>query len=403
MERAGLRVLFAGDVILMLEGDENPTSQARKPLGTYSAYLPPHFRGDPEAYLNTLALCAIFPPRISCFPVTPAPTRRHKAHALRRSAGTLCSTRAFATCTTSLIRLAADGKDFLDGNPKRLLRASIISANSRARPCMAFSASSQFFLVDAPGGPGLRKWVNCAARSTGSDSPLNPAAILLTSCGPEATAGLDDMLAQTRATVVAVDRWARGSTKAVPARNALRGGRGPAAQGWFDVNVIPLRGRGVAPVAYSVTIRRQERFVFRTDSDSAQGRAGARAGSADFQLGRKTSRLPDRRRSTAHRKSPTSGCRRCRQIVKTPIFMIMTGHNIIAYNYQVGFRAPKGPGRMRSLRGNGRSRAARARRWRPELGQGIYGLDRRALVISQLARGHRTSGSPRAGRALGRA
>ena len=40
MERSKLRgALFAGDVILMLAGDEKPHSQKRKPLGTYSAYL----------------------------------------------------------------------------------------------------------------------------------------------------------------------------------------------------------------------------------------------------------------------------------------------------------------------------------------------------------------------------
>ncbi len=54
MERNGLRVLFSGDVIIMLRGDEKPASQVRKPLGTYSAYLAPGYRGDAEAYLSTL-------------------------------------------------------------------------------------------------------------------------------------------------------------------------------------------------------------------------------------------------------------------------------------------------------------------------------------------------------------
>jgi metallo-beta-lactamase class B len=45
MERDSLRVLFSGDVIQNL---------GAKPLGTYTAYLPPRFRGDAEAYLATL-------------------------------------------------------------------------------------------------------------------------------------------------------------------------------------------------------------------------------------------------------------------------------------------------------------------------------------------------------------
>ena len=47
MERDGLSALFTGDVIMMLRGDDKPNSPVRKPLGTYSAYLAPHYRGDP--------------------------------------------------------------------------------------------------------------------------------------------------------------------------------------------------------------------------------------------------------------------------------------------------------------------------------------------------------------------
>ena len=42
----GLRAFFAGDVIMMLRGDDPPRTELDKPLGTYSAYLPPRYRGD---------------------------------------------------------------------------------------------------------------------------------------------------------------------------------------------------------------------------------------------------------------------------------------------------------------------------------------------------------------------
>ncbi|MEK6260400.1 MAG: MBL fold metallo-hydrolase [Planctomycetota bacterium] len=45
IERAGLRVLFAGDVIVRL-GD--------KPLGTYTTYMDPRYRGDAKSYLASL-------------------------------------------------------------------------------------------------------------------------------------------------------------------------------------------------------------------------------------------------------------------------------------------------------------------------------------------------------------
>src|SRR5262249_49942933 len=54
MERRGLRALFAGDVISMLQGDPKSHSPAAKPLGTYSAYLAPRYRGDAGLYLASL-------------------------------------------------------------------------------------------------------------------------------------------------------------------------------------------------------------------------------------------------------------------------------------------------------------------------------------------------------------
>ena len=54
LDRGGLRVLFSGDVIMMIRGDQVPRSELDKPLGTYSAYLPPRYRGDADAYLKTL-------------------------------------------------------------------------------------------------------------------------------------------------------------------------------------------------------------------------------------------------------------------------------------------------------------------------------------------------------------
>ncbi len=45
IERAGLRVLFAGDVIVRL---------GEKPLGTYTTYMEPRYRGDAKSFLASL-------------------------------------------------------------------------------------------------------------------------------------------------------------------------------------------------------------------------------------------------------------------------------------------------------------------------------------------------------------
>ena len=54
LERGNLRAFFAGDVIMMLRGDEKPRTELGKPLGTYSAYLAPRYRGDAKESLASL-------------------------------------------------------------------------------------------------------------------------------------------------------------------------------------------------------------------------------------------------------------------------------------------------------------------------------------------------------------
>ena len=56
-------------------------------------------------------------------------------------------------------RLAKDGGDFLDGEPKELLHELYYLGNFQGAPVYGFSAGSKFFLIDAPGGTGLLAWV----------------------------------------------------------------------------------------------------------------------------------------------------------------------------------------------------------------------------------------------------
>src|SRR6185295_4027709 len=54
VERGGARALFAGDVIMMLRGDATAKDDRGRPLGTYSAYLSPRYRGDATTFLASL-------------------------------------------------------------------------------------------------------------------------------------------------------------------------------------------------------------------------------------------------------------------------------------------------------------------------------------------------------------
>jgi metallo-beta-lactamase class B len=115
LERPGLRALFTGDVVqcLSLPGEEA--------LGTYSAYLPPVYRGDALDYLGALRRLRqlslpdlVLPghPRMDPVPQSP------RVSAERWQA--LLAT-GIARMEGLLAHYQADGANFLDGTPKELL------------------------------------------------------------------------------------------------------------------------------------------------------------------------------------------------------------------------------------------------------------------------------------------
>ena len=115
MERDKLRALFAGDVIMMLRGDEHPRTELGKPLGTYSAYLSPRYRGNAKDLPRVArAACAQMPVPDLVLPghpradVTPAKPMSH-AGAL----AIVARRRASVTWRRVLARYEADGADFL--------------------------------------------------------------------------------------------------------------------------------------------------------------------------------------------------------------------------------------------------------------------------------------------------
>src|SRR5262249_45058062 len=61
LEKGKLRALFAGDVITMLLGEDQPRLHVRKALGIYSAYLAPRYRGDARSYLASLHMLRSLP------------------------------------------------------------------------------------------------------------------------------------------------------------------------------------------------------------------------------------------------------------------------------------------------------------------------------------------------------
>ncbi len=243
LERPGLRALFTGDVIQHLA---NPRAGD---LGTYTAYLPPLYRGDVRAYLASLRRLRALPVPDLVLPghpqMDPVPQDPHLGAARWRA----LLDRAIAEMGRLEARYAADGANFLDGVPRELRPGLHYLGTFGGSAVYALATPKRLAVVDAPGGPGLVGFLAGQFRRLGWEA-RQPDAVLLTSADAAATAGLPALVAAAGCRVVApkagleeVRRRCPPETRLVPAEDLDR-------LGWFDVRVIPLGGRGLAPVAY---------------------------------------------------------------------------------------------------------------------------------------------------------
>jgi glyoxylase-like metal-dependent hydrolase (beta-lactamase superfamily II) len=251
MERDGLRVLFTGDVIHMLLGDPESHSRVRAPLGTYSAYLAPRYRGDAVAYLATLRrLRALEVPDL-VLPGHPRSDPSPQSPRLSKARWDALLDRGIKEMEILVARREADGADFLDGEPKTLLPGLYYLGDRQGRAVYGLSASSKLFLVDAPGGPGLLEFVRGQLRRLGLE-PVDPAAVLLTSGGEPETAGLKELVEQCHVTVFAPPAALPRLRQICAPGTALVPADELPSRGWFKVDVVPLRAGDLGPIAYRV-------------------------------------------------------------------------------------------------------------------------------------------------------
>jgi hypothetical protein len=122
----------------------------------------------------------------------------------------------------------------------------------RGAAVYGFFAASKFFLVDAPGGPGLVAFVSTRLRQLGRE-PVAPSTVLLTSCGADETAGLPELVQKCHVSVVVAPTELQAVKAACPAGAVVLSAEELPDRGWFPVRTIPLQGRGLAPVAYQVS------------------------------------------------------------------------------------------------------------------------------------------------------
>ncbi|QEH35291.1 Metallo-beta-lactamase L1 precursor [Aquisphaera giovannonii] len=252
VERGGLRMLFAGDVILMLRGDETPRSELGKPLGTYSAYLAPRYRGDAKTYLASLRVLRSMPVPDLVFPGHPRADNPPQSPRLSQARWAAMLDGGIRDMETLLARYEADGADFLDGTPKVLLPDFFYLGDFRGSALYGFVAGPKLYVVDAPGGPGLADALDRGMEAVGL-RPRPPAAVLLTSCDDRATAGLGELIGRHKVQVVAAAGGIPSLRESCPAGTDFIPAEELPARGWFPVEAFALEGRGAAPAAYLLT------------------------------------------------------------------------------------------------------------------------------------------------------
>jgi glyoxylase-like metal-dependent hydrolase (beta-lactamase superfamily II) len=243
MDRAGLRVLFAGDVIERLR--ENP-------LGTYSTYLAPRYRGNAISYMATLRKLRALPVPDLVLPGHPRAHSMPQSPRLTPQEWEAMLDRGIRDMDQLVARYASDGANFLDGCPKRLLPDLYYFGDFQGGALYGFFAASKLFIVDAPGGTGLIEFLRTSQRQLGLP-PTDPAAILLTACGPKETAGLPELVKQCGAQVVVSPYGVDIVREACPPDTIIHSTDDLPKLGWFSVAPILLVGRGLAPAAYVVS------------------------------------------------------------------------------------------------------------------------------------------------------
>jgi metallo-beta-lactamase class B len=245
LERPGLRALFTGDVVLHL----NPA--VRDSLGTYAAYLAPHFGGNVRDYLTSLRRLRALPlpdlvlpghPRMGHGPQNPR-LSAERWHALLDQ--------GIADMERLQTRFQVDGANFLDGTPRELLPGLHYFGDLGDRAIYCLSTSKGRFLVDAPGGPELLDFLANQCKRLGWEN-RTVTAVLLTSADRAATAGLTALVQATGCQVVAPRAGLEEVRRLCPAGTRVVTEEDLEKSGWFEVHPIALEGRGLAPLAYEV-------------------------------------------------------------------------------------------------------------------------------------------------------
>ena len=159
MERNGLRILFSGDVITSLLGEPTNHTPLRNPLGTYQAYLPPRYRGDAAAYLDSLRRIRALPVPDLVLPGHPGSDSTPQSPQLSQKRWETMLDQGIREMTTLVARYQADGADFLDDRPKVLLKDLYYLGDFHGKAVYGLDTDDRFLVVTSAVASGLGDFV----------------------------------------------------------------------------------------------------------------------------------------------------------------------------------------------------------------------------------------------------
>lgn len=243
LKRPDLTALFTGDVVQHL------SAAGRGTLGTYTAYLPPLYRGDVRASLTTLRHLRDLPLPNLILPGHPRMDPEPQSPHLTAPEWQGLLDKGIAEMQQLLARYDADGAGFLDGVPKELLPGLHYLGDCNHTPVYCLATSKHLILFDAPGGSALLDFLAQRFDALGWKG-RTPTAVLLTSAADDATAGLASLTTRKSCQVIAtrgclekVRRYCSAETPLVPAEELDR-------TGWFPGRAIALGNSEDTEAAY---------------------------------------------------------------------------------------------------------------------------------------------------------
>ncbi len=245
LKKGGKTLFFSGDVIMHL-GPE-------KPLGTYSAYLAPKYRGDPKTYLASLRKMGAMPAPNLVLPGHPPLGPKPDNPKMTPERWSAMIGEGIRDMELLIARLKNDGADYLDGIAKKLLHGLFYLGDLDNISVYVIATNGKVILIDAPGGPELTEFVASRLRSL-NVKPETPSAVWLTSCDEARTKGLKALVEKTGAEVVASREGIELLKKILPPSAKIMACEDLAGHAPFSAKALAFRGRDVAAVAYVLKI-----------------------------------------------------------------------------------------------------------------------------------------------------